>query len=180
MQCVFKGTEVLEALQQEYGTEVEEYHYHSTVIRRSALVKGLERYKLAIRLYAHKITPTREINDKAREWHWTDVAGLPMVEELLPQGYDYLNPGIREAQPWDKLNALYTTQSQQWGAAMLVHLYGERFTDGTLQQESETAIEEWKALLIADAHKELALGDMDGALVEDFVQKVEKNCKDSL
>lgn len=180
MQCVFKGTEVLEALQQKYGTEVEEYHYHGTVIRRSALVKGLERYRLAIRLYAHKITPTREINDKAREWHWTDVAGLPMVEELLTQGYDYLNPGLKETQPWDKLNALYTTQSQQWGAAMLTNLYGERFTDGTLKQESETAIEEWKALFIADTHKELALGDMDGALVEDFVQKVEKNCKDSL
>ena len=180
MQSVFKGVEVLEALQQEYGTEVEEYPYHGTVIRRSALQKGLERYRLAIRLYAHKITPTKEINEQAREWHWIDMAGLPMVEELLTQSYTSLNPRLREAQPWDELNALYTTQSQQWGAAMLTHLYGERFTDGTLQKEAGAAIDEWKALLIADAHKELALGDMDSTLVEDFVKKVEKNCKDSL
>ena len=32
----------------------------------------------------------------------------------------------------------------------------------------------------ADAYKELALGDMDNTLVEDFVQKVGKNCKNSL
>lgn len=180
MQSVFKGLDVLEGLEKQYGTEVEEYPYNGTFIRRSALLKGLDRYRLAIRLYATKIAPDQAIHDEAREWHWTDVAGLPMVEELLTQGYGYLNPGLREAQPWDKVNALYATQSQQWGAAMLAHLYGERFTDGTLQKEADVAIEEWKALLIADAHKELALGDMDGALVEDFIRKVEKNCKDSL
>lgn len=180
MQSVFKGIEVLEALQQEYGTEVEEYPYHGTIIRRSALQKGIERYRLAIRLYAYKITPTAEINDQAREWHWIDAAGLPMVKELLTQGYAYLNPRQERTQARAELNAIYTTQSQQWGAAMLAHHYGERFIDGTLQKEADAAIEEWKTLLITDAHKELALGDMENTLVEDFVQKVEKNSKDSL
>ena len=63
---------------------------------------------------------------------------------------------------------------------MLAHRYGEAFTSGALRQEGEKALEEWKALLIADARKELALGDMNSTLVEDFAQKVEKNCKDSL
>lgn len=180
MQSVFKGIEVLKSLQEQYGTEVEEYPYNGTVIRRSALQKGLDRYLLAVRLYANKIQPTKEIHDEALSWHWIDAAGLPMVEELLTQGYACLNPGLRGAQPWDELNALYTAQSQQWGAAMLTRLYGEEFTSGELQQEGEKAIEEWKALLIADARKELALGDMDEALVESFIRKVEKNCKDSL
>jgi hypothetical protein len=180
MQSVFKGIEVLEALQQEYGTEVEEYPYNGTFIRRSALLKGVERYRLAIRLYASKIAPDQAIHDGAREWHWIDVAGLPMVEELLTQGYGYLNPGLREAQPWGNINALYATQSQQWGAAMLAHRFGEKFTNGTLRNEAESALEDWKKLLIADARKELALGDMDEALVDDFIQKVEKNGKDSL
>lgn len=180
MQSVFKGIDTLEALQQTFGTDVEEYPYKGTLIRRSALMKGLDRYRLAIRLYATKIAPDQAIHDEAREWHWTDVAGLPMVEELLTQGYGYLNPGLGEAQPWDKVNALYATQSQQWGAAMLSHRYGEAFTSGALRQEGEKALEEWKALLIADARKELALGDMDEALVDDFIGKVEKNSKDSL
>ena len=142
--------------------------------------KGLDRYRLAIRLYANKIVPTEEIVGEALNWHWTDVAGLPMVEELLTQGYGYLNPGLREAQPWDKVNALYTAQSQQWGAAMLAHRYGEAFTDGSLRQKGGEALDEWKALLVGDARKELALGDMDGALVDDFIRKVEENSKDSL
>lgn len=180
MQSVFKGIEVLKSLQEQYGTEVEEYPYNGTVIRRSALQKGLDRYQLAVRLYANKIQPTKEIHDEALSWHWIDAAGLPMVEELLTQSYACLNPRLRGAQPWDELNALYTAQSQQWGAAMLTRLYGEKFTSGELQQEGEKAIEEWKALLIADARKELALGDMDETLVESFIRKVEKNCKDSL
>jgi hypothetical protein len=135
---------------------------------------------LAIRLYASKIAPDQAVHDEAREWHWIDVAGLPMVEELLTQGYGYLNPGLREAQPWGKINALYATQSQQWGAAMLAHRYGEKFTNGALRNEAESALEDWEKLLIADARKELALGDMDEALVDDFIQKVEKNGKDSL
>lgn len=180
MQSVFKGIGVLENLQKQYGTEVEDYPYNGTFIRRNALQKGLDRYRLAVRLYANKIEPTKEVSDEPLNWHWIDVAGLPMVEELLTQGYGYLSPGLRDSHPWEELNPLYTTQSQQWGAAMLAHLYGERFTSGALQKEGEKAIGEWKALLIADARKELALGDMDEALVESFIQKVERNCKDSL
>lgn len=180
MQSVCKGVEVLKALQERYGTETEEYPYNGTFIRKSALQRGLQRYELAIRMYAHKITPTSDIREEAYDWHWIDVAGLPMVEELLTQGYGTLNPGLREANPWDEANAFYTTLSQQWGAAMLTRLFGQKFTDGTLQNEAEVAIDEWKHLLIADARKELALGDMDGTLVNDFIEKVEKNCKDSL
>lgn len=180
MQHVFKGIEVLKGLQEQYGTEVEEYPYNGTFIRRNALLKGLDRYRLAIRLYATKIQPTEEVSDEPLNWHWIDVAGLPMVEELLAQGYACLNPKSKNTHPWDELNPLYTTQSQQWGAAMLAHLYGERFTNGALQKEGMEALEEWKALLIADARKELALGDMEDSLVESFIQKVEKNCKNSL
>ena len=180
MQSVFKGIDTLEALQQAYGTEVEEYPYNGTFIRRSALLKGIDRYQLAISLYATKITPTKKTNGEALNWHWIDVAGLPMVEELLAQSYDYLNPRLRKSHSGDEVNALYATQSQQWGAAMLSHRYGETFTNGELQQKGEKALEEWKALLIGDARKELALGDMDEALVTDFIQKVEKSSKDSL
>ena len=182
MQSVFNGLEVLESLQKEYGTEVDEYPYNGTIIRRSALQKGIDRYRLAIRLYAYKITPTTDINDEARKWHWIDVAGLPMAEEGLSTGTgcSCFNSEMKSLHPWDELNTLYTAQSQQWGAAMLAHMFGEKFTDGTLQKEAESAIEEWKNLLIADAYKELALGDMDNTLVEDFVQKVGKNCKNSL
>lgn len=180
MQSVFKGIDTLEALQQTFGTDVEEYPYKGTFIRRSALVKGIDRYQLAISLYATKITPTKKTNGEALNWHWIDVAGLPMVEELLAQSYDYLNPRLRKSHSGDEVNTLYATQSQQWGAAMLAHRYGDTFTSGALCQEGKKALDEWKALLIGDARKELALGDMDEALVTDFIQKVEKSSKDSL
>ena len=174
MQSVFKGVEELKALEEKYGTEVEEYPYNGTLIRRSALQKGLQRYELAIRMYANKITPTTDIHEEARNWHWVDVAGLPMTEALLTQGCSHLTPGMKEPQVADELNALYTIQAQQWGAAMLYQLYGEQFTSGKMMQESAQALEEWKNLLATDARKELSLGDMDEEIVNSFLQKLGK------
>lgn len=185
MQSVFKGISVLEALLQQYGTEAEEYPYNGTCIRRSALKKGLDRYHLAVSLYATKILPNANIDDEACNWKWIDIAGLPAVEEFLPETYlllreaelDNLNAG---SQAIEALNATYAQQAQTWGATMLTRQYGERFTNGDLQREGENAIDEWKSLLIADAYKELALGDMDESLVTDFIEKVEKSCKEAL
>ena len=174
MQSVFKGVKELKALEEKFGIEVEEYPYNGTLIRRSALQKGLQRYELAIRMYANKITPTDDIHEEARNWHWVDVAGLPMTEELLTKGCSHLTPGMKEAQVADELNALYTTQAQQWGAAMLHQLYGEQFTSGKMMQESTQALEEWKNLLATDARKELDLGDMDEEIVNSFLQKIGK------
>ena len=174
MQSVFKGMEVLTTLQETYGTEVEEYPYHGTFIRKSALQKGLLRYQLAIRMYANKITPTDDIHTEARNWHWIDVAGLPMIEEHLAQEFGHLTTGGDKAQAVEKLNTLYTTQAQQWGAAMLHHLYGDSFTSGKMKQESTQALEEWKTLLATDAHKELTLGDMNEEIVNSFLQKLGK------
>ena len=174
MQSVFKGMEVLTTLQDTYGTEVEEYPYNGTLIRKSALQKGLQRYQLAIRMYANKINPTNDIHTEALNWHWIDVAGLPMIEEQLTQEYKHLTTGENKAQVVDELNTLYATQSQQWGAAMLHHLYGEQFTSGKMKQESTQALEEWKTLLATDAQKELALGDMNEEIVNSFLQKLGK------
>lgn len=182
MQSVFKGIETLEALQQEYGIEAAEYPYKGAFIRHSALQKGLNRYRLAVRLYANKIEPTECIHETARDWHWTDLAGLPAVEEQLDDICRLLEKAASEdgENAINELNERYITQAQQWGAAMLAHLYGKDFTNGALQAEGKQALEEWKALLIADARKELALGDMSEELVEDFSEKVEKNSKEVL
>ena len=79
-----------------------------------------------------------------------------------------------------KLNECYTSQAQQWGAAMLTERYGEDFTSGALQKTAQGAFEEWKSLLIADAHKELAFGDVSTDIVEDFTAKVKKTEIESL
>lgn len=176
MQHVFKGIQTLEALQRLYGTEVEEYLYNGTIIRRGALLKGLARYQLAVRLYASKITPTEKVCDEAYDWHWIDIAGLPAVEEKLADTYQLLKDlkVDSEDERLAILNKLYEEQACQWGVAMLTRLYGEEFTSGALWNAGKQAMKEWKALLIADAHKEQTLGDMNEELVDIFIRKVEK------
>lgn len=182
MQSIFKGIDLLQQLQQTYGTEVEVYPYQGTFIRRSALEKGLSRYELAVRLYAGSISPTNNIFAEATGWHWIDIAGQPYVEEQLANILTSLidTNGLDRNNLISKLNECYTSQAQQWGAAMLTERYGEDFTSGALQKTSQGAFEEWKSLLIADAHKELAFGDVSTDIVEDFTAKVKKTEIESL
>ena len=176
MQHVFKGIQTLDELQRLYGTEVEEYLYNGTIIRRGALLKGLARYQLAVRLYASKITPTEKVCEEAYDWHWIDIAGFPAVEEKLTDTHQLLKDlkSDSEDERLAILNNLYEEQAYQWGVAMLTRLYGEEFTNGTLWEAGKQAMEEWKTLLIADAHKEQTLGDMNEELVDVFIRKVEK------
>lgn len=182
MQNVFKGINVLTDLQQQYGSDIEEYPYNGIFIKRSALLKGINRYQLSIRLYANKITPTTDICKESINWHWIDIAGLPAIEEELTETYLLLQEAefSQTDEALDKLNKRYATQAQQWGAAMLEHMYCEAFTSGMMRKKGKQALKEWTALLIADARKELALGDMEESLVEDFILKVSKNSENVL
>ncbi len=168
MQSVFKGIEVLENLQREQGKEAEEYTYNRTFISRRALLKGLDRYELAIRLFAGKISPTKDIHDETDQWHWMDVAGLPLVAEHLPKSNEQPNllPNATA------INLQYAKQMQQWGATMLARHYGARFCSGEMQASAPQALEAWKKLIIADAYKEYELGDMEAGLLSDFTRKV--------
>lgn len=168
MQSVFKGIEVLEKLQREQGKETEEYTYNGTVISRRALLKGLDRYELALRLFAGKISPTKDIHDETNKWHWIDVAGLPLVTEHLPKSNELSNLLSNTT----TINLQYNEQMQQWGATMLARHYGTRFTSGEMQVSAPKALEEWKELIITDAHKEYELGDMEAGLLSDFTHKV--------
>lgn len=170
MQTVFKGIRILKKLQQEQGTETEEYTYNGVSIRRHALLRGIDRYELAIRLFAGKITSTGNIHhNEADKWHWIDAAGLPLVLEFLAGNIRRLdNPSDTVA-----INQEYKEQMQQWGMAMLVRHYNTEFSFEKIQESARQALSEWKALVVADAHKEYGLGDMKKELLSDFIRKVE-------
>lgn len=173
IQSVLKGIDTLNRLQQKHGPDADVYPYNDTLIRHSALERGLSRYNLVMRLYAGIITPCTEIQEEASKWHWVDVAGQPAVEELLPE----LSLSLKESADNDthieQINQHYENLSQQWGAVILANLYGKAYTSGQMKEKAPEALEEWKSLLIADAYKELALGDVDKQLVEEFIQKIQ-------
>lgn len=169
MQGVFKGLKTLKELQLQYGTDSEIYPYNGCIIRQKALLRGIERYELAIRLFAGRISPELPIHEASANWHWIDVAGLPLVEEFLPETVCLLQQDTSKGYTDQR----YHDHLQQWGATMLALQCGEKFISGEMKQTCYQAVEEWKALLIADAYKELELGDMNKKTVDEFILKVE-------
>lgn len=183
IQQVLKGIEVLNKLKREQGNESEEYYYNGTFIRRSALIRGLERYQLALRLYAYKIKPTHEILEDAHEWQWIDIAGLPVAKHNLTEVCRLLKEADNEEKSKNvikQLNSLYILQAQLWGSSILTRIWGEKFTNGELLKESFQAIEEWKMLLKSDAQKELLMGDVDSTVYSDFCQNLDQFCQEVL
>lgn len=183
IQQIIKGIDVLNRLEKEQGSDTEEYLYNGAIIRRRALVKGRKRYLLALRLYAYKIVPSNEILEEAYEWQWTDVAGLPVVEECLEEVCQLLgasNTPEKCKEAIRQLDVLYTTKARQWGNAILTKMWGESFTCGKIQKEALQAIEEWKDLLKADAEKEILMGDVAPEVFAHFCQDMELTCLEAL
>lgn len=172
MQYVFQGIQTLERLQHDYGTELDSYPYNGTIIRRSSLERGLARYQLAVKLFAASILPNADnILPESENWVWLDIAGF-----ITP--HDPSQPIEQiEQEVLASFNQDYYTRKQQWGATLLHRYFGNDFLSGVLYKQREEAINEWKQLIIADARKEFALGDVEACLVEQFIKKVEQEAE---
>ena len=172
MQAVFEGLSLLNELQEKYGKEAKEYPYNGTVIRNSSLLKGIERYKMAIKLFACKIDFDDESlipDTKTAVWRWTDLNGIPIIEER-DQGYSVLPkaPGTIK-----KFNRNYQRQTQMWGKMKLATYYGESFDANTLKEEATQCFAEWKKCLVDDAQKEFAMGDVEESLLTKTIARIE-------
>lgn len=182
MQKVFAGKEILEQLRKKYGPDISEYPYENCTISQSALEKGIGYYKLAIRLYAQKLsqnqTPSPITENIGEEWF--DMAGIPVPTRIFQdtilrakgksteEAANIIRHFIQQSQE------RYDTYARIWGFSKLSEferLYPKEFS--TLQEECKEALNEWKAYLVKDAKKEFNLGDVTEETLENFIRKIE-------
>ena len=144
-----KAIATLEQLQEEQGSDADEYTMNGFSISASALQRGLFYYDMALRMYEGSDTTTE----------WTDLLGLLAPTEAVQQVLeDILSGDISTIEMLeDHMHDIYDSYAQWKG-----------YNDN--DAEREQAIAEWKEAIRRDAEREYEMGDVSEEQLADFLE----------
>lgn len=144
-----KAIATLEQLQEEQGSDADEYTMNGFSISASALQRGLFYYDMALRMYEGSDTTTE----------WTDLLGLLAPTEAVQQILeDILSGDISTIEMLeDHMHDIYDSYAQWKG-----------YNDN--DAEREQAIAEWKEAIRHDAEREYEMGDVSEEQLADFLE----------
>ena len=175
----------LEALREVSG-DVETYNFHDYVIKNSSLKKGIKYYDIALRIYMGAVMKRHRLERPASSTgtgKWSDLSGLliPLSEEqrivaAIKDGSLNNIPAIREE--FVRANDNYAEYRWAWSYRLICEYYGiDEITEETAAQVHEDYIKArraWIAEIRKDAVKEFELGDIDQAVLDDFMAQLDQ------
>ncbi len=186
---VLRGRRLLEQLRQEQGEQTASYTYHGCTIKHAWLVKGIQLYDLAVRLYLGEAIQGHfcELPESSMgTGDWTDLGGMLVPEAAVNQLADDIRQGdVDDMQSVeDRLLMLYSKYEDykwNWTYRMLI----DRLGTDTLTEDDMRAVEadsakarmEWLGAVKRDAEKEFAMGDVDEDTLSNFIGKLEKESR---
>lgn len=194
-QSVTEGIRLLRDLATQQGEDIEEYEYENCYIKRTALIRGLKLYDIALRLFIHTVLKqnkglpqeTDYSDDKYLQHdaypidQWTDLGGMIAPKAEIDALVNDISEGTvttsDEATAVLKgINTEYEQNASNY-ALMLMHGHtnsdSERSTDmDNWHRSAEEAYTWWLKMIRDDAEKEYALGDVDEQQLRDFIDEV--------
>lgn len=145
------GLQTLMEMQEEQGYEAEEYEGQGFFIKSQSLQRGIQYYKLALRMYGNA--------NKTSEW--TDLLGLLIPTDALEQ--------LKEDITGDDIADITTLESrfrdiyesyEQW----------KGFSEN--EAVCEQAHEEWLKAIRKDAEREYEMGDVSEEQITEFINGI--------
>lgn len=179
IQSVLDGKALLEELLQQNPESTDVFTYGGCRIKRSALLKGIQYYELAIKLFLYHCFQdnTAETNE-ANGGRWVDMMGM-----LAPQSE-------LESVARDIERGSISTASELCDILQQIHLhykqYEQTYANSIMQQqgsnlfidrdhwfrEAEEAHALWLKMVKDDAEKEFQMGDVDAEQLRNFLDSV--------
>ena len=145
------GLQTMMEMQEEQGYEAEEYEGQGFFIKSQSLQRGIQYYKLALRMYGNA--------NKTSEW--TDLLGLLIPTDALEQ--------LKEDITGDDIADITTLESrfrdiyesyEQW----------KGFSEN--EAVCEQAHEEWLTAIRKDAEREYEMGDVSEEQITEFINGI--------
>lgn len=179
IQNVLEAKEILKRLEKTQGKDVEEYDYNGCVIKRGALVNGLQYYDIAVRLliwdyYSKDGADFEEPVGGA----WLDLLGmLAPKNDIMRVVQDIESGKISSLQQLKdvlmQIHHDYKRNARNYVQFVIQHEGGSMFIDNDRWlKEAEEAHNQWLRLVREDAEKEFGLGDVTDEQLRDFIKKV--------
>lgn len=186
---IIEGKRILERLREASGDNVSTYNYHEYVINASSLRKGIKYYDIALRIYMGAVlkrvlqwgafsVPTSPVGQGV----WNDLSGL-----LLPESEEKrLIEDIKEGQidtvegillRFQHINSHYRDYQWAWTYQLILDYYHlEEISDkdiARIHEDYVNARRAWIAEIRKDAEKEYAMGDVEPAVLDDFIESLD-------
>lgn len=192
---ILKGKELLENLRKGMTNEDMCCEFNNFTISNKSVVKGIELYDMALRLYMGSVIDTiapAESDDEPSTsakavigtGEWSDLSGLllPLSEEERLAD-DIRNGDMESIQDvTDRLNSCheqYEAWQQAWATAMITDYYGiAEITEQdcrTILADYDEAREEWAEGIMADAEKEFQMGDIEQDVYDNFIKQLKED-----
>ncbi len=179
VQHAVEGRRLLERLL-ESDAASDELEYEHCLIRRSAAVRGIRYYDLAVRLFIHGVLAASpgEGNEAGAD-RWLDVAGMLAPEREVERivgdvrtgaigSTDELQVVLRQ------VHADYAANAYDYAQALMQQLGGSVFVDlDRWMAEAEEAHARWLRMVRDDAEREFQLGDVSEEALREFLRNVE-------
>ena len=175
----------LEALREVSG-DVATYNFHDYVIKNSSLKKGIKYYDIALRIYMGAVMKRHRLEhpkSAVGTGKWSDLSGLliPQSEELriVEAVKDGTLGSIRDIrEEFVRANDNYSEYRWAWSYRLICEYYGiSEITEETAAQVHQDYIQArraWIAEIRKDALKEYELGDIDKAVLDDFMAQLDQ------
>lgn len=181
---VIRGKKLLERLRSEQGDTVASYNYNGCVIKSKALIKGIDYYDIAIRLYVGETIKNHiaELPESTiGSGEWIDLAGLLLPEsEELQLVDDITNGDVSDIQDVaDRFITMFKEYKEykwSWTYRIIMDYFRlDTLTEADVMRimsEYDKAKREWLNAIRFDAEKEFRLGDVDENILKDFLDKL--------
>lgn len=180
MQYVAEGKDLLRRLVAEQGEQCEEYTYGKCFIKRSALLRGMKYYDLAVKLFVHSVMHSTGLAcaDAGGSDQWLDVAGMLApkreIERLLSDvEYGVVVNTEELIHNLQQIHQDYDSYAAGYARSLIQRSEGNMFYDeDKWRKEADEAYSWWLNMIRSDAEKEYAMGDVDETMLRDFLDNV--------
>lgn len=192
VQAVAEGIQLLRSLMVQQGEDVEEYEYENCYIKHTALIRGLNFYDIALRLFLHTVlteyagASDNRVGDNGEYLNyaacspagWIDLGGMVTPEEeIAALVHDIADGNIVTS---DEVVAVLQGINTEYGQNALAYALAlmNEDTEGCVadpnhwRQSAEEAYAWWLKMVRDDAEKEYALGDVEEQQLRDFMDEV--------
>ena len=179
IQSVIEGKDILNNLQKSHPADTDIYEYQGCKIKRASLLKGVQYYELALKLFLHHCFQTNTaVTNDANGCRWIDMMGmLAPKSEIDSVVKDVRNGNISTL---DELKEIlrqihlnYKQNEQSYANFVMQSCGNNLFIDHDhWMREAEEAYALWLKMVRDDAEKEFQMGDVEDQQLRDFLEKV--------
>ena len=183
---IINAKQTLENLRREQGETVASYSFNGCLIKNKTLMRGIDLYDMAIRLYMGETIKNHKADlpkSSVGSGLWSDLSGLLVPESEEQQlvndiAIGYIDSLKNVEERFLSLYNHYNDYKWTWTYRVILNY----FRLDTLEEEDvmhiiseyDKAKKDWLAAIRFDAEKEFKMGDVDEQTLKVFLEKLEQ------